>query len=121
MALAALSFLLTLSLPLFNTLIKMEQYSQNIYLYQDEIGIYQMQLQLARNNITAVDPQQIVYNSSESECTISLVNNNVISQPGYLCYLIDVDDIYFYKKFFIVYLEYTRKGMTYTCPIAYEY
>ena len=67
------------------------------------------------------NPSEIVYNTSESECTISLVNNNVISQPGYLCYLIDVDDIYFYKRFFIIYIEYTRKGNVYTCPIAYEY
>ena len=99
----------------------MDKYSQDIYLYQDEIGIYQMQIQLARNNIVSINPSEIVYNTSESECTISLVNNNVISQPGYLCYLIDVDDIYFYKRFFISYIEYTRKGNVYTCPIAYEY
>ena len=99
----------------------MDKYSQDIYLYQDEIGIYQMQIQLARNNIVSINPSEIVYNTSESECTISLVNNNVISQPGYLCYLIDVDDIYFYKRFFIIYIEYTRKGNVYTCPIAYEY
>ena len=99
----------------------MDKYSQDIYLYQDEIGIYQMQSQLARNNIISINPSEIVYNTSESECTIGLVNNNVISQPGYLCYLIDVDDIYFYKRFFIIYIEYTRKGNVYTCPIAYEY
>lgn len=92
---------------------------QDIYIYQDEIGLYQMQLTLAVNEIISVDSYEISYNTEKNECHISLVNFNVISQPGYICFLKDVDNVYFYQHFGIIYIDYERDGKFYTYPIAY--
>ena len=38
---------------------------QDIYIYQDEIGLYQMQLTLAVNEIISVDSYEISYNTEK--------------------------------------------------------
>lgn len=92
---------------------------QDIYTYQDEIGLYQLQITLATNDVISVDSYEITYNTENNVCHISLVNFNVISQPGFLCFLKDVDNVYFYQHFGIVYIDYERDGNFYTYPIAY--
>jgi len=117
LALFIVSFLITLTVPILKTTSKIMQ--QDIYTYQDEIGLYQMQIVLATNNITSVDSYEISYTTEKNECYISLVNYNVISQPGFVCFLIDVDNVYFYQHFGIIYIDYERDGKFYTYPIAY--
>lgn len=111
------SFLITLIGPIIKTTSKIMQ--QDIYTYQDEIGIYQMQIVLATNVITAVDNCEIGYRTEKNDCHISLVNFNVISQPGFVCFLTNVDNLFFYQHFGIIYIDYERDGMFYTYPIAY--
>lgn len=88
-------------------------------LYQDEIGIYQLQMQIALNKVLEINPDSIVYETYKNECEISLVNNNIISQPGWLCYICDVDDVSFYVSLGIIYMEYEREDKVYTYPIGY--
>lgn len=117
LALLIVSFLITLTVPILKTTSKIMQ--QDIYTYQDEIGLYQMQIVLATNNIISVDNYEINYTTEKNECHISLVNYNVISQPGFVCFLINVDNVYFYQHFGIIYIDYERDGKFYTYPIAY--
>jgi len=119
LALFVVSFLLTLTVPILKTTSSLMQ--QDIYTYQDEIGLYQMQLVLATNEIISVDSYEISYRTEKNDCHISLVNFNVISQPGFVCFLIDVDNVYFYQHFGIIYIDYERDGEFYTYPIAYAY
>jgi hypothetical protein len=117
LALFIVSFLAALTVPILKTTSQLMQ--EDIYIYQDEIGLYQMQIILAANEITSVDSYEITYNTEKNECHISLVNFNVISQPGFICFLKDVDNVYFYQHFGIIYIDYERDGKFYTDPIAY--
>jgi prepilin-type N-terminal cleavage/methylation domain-containing protein len=117
LALFIVSFLAALTVPILKTTSQLMQ--EDIYIYQDEIGLYQMQIILAANEITSVDSYEITYNTEKNECHISLVNFNVISQPGFICFLKDVDNVYFYQHFGIIYIDYERDGKFYTYPIAY--
>ncbi len=115
------SFLMLLCLPIYKNIAKLNEYKSDTYIYQDEIGIYQLQLQLARNEITEINPEEIYYLTAENECRIAVVNDNLISQPGYLCYLLDIDEVYFYQSFGIIYIEYYREGEYHVYPIGYEF
>jgi len=115
--LLVISFLLTVIYPVFTSLSQLMRHQK--YRYQDEIGIYQLQIRLACNQITEVNEDEILYYTSESESEIHLLNGNLISQPGWLCFLYDIDEAYFFVRKGIVYLEYERNGESYEYPIAY--
>lgn len=86
--------------------------------YQDEIGIYQLQLTLAVNDIISVSPHQIRYRTSENDCVLHIVNDKLISQPGTVDFIHDIDDCYFEVVDNVVYLYYTREKRE-CWPIAY--
>lgn len=117
-SLAIISTLLLIATPILKNLIKINELSKLDY--QDEVGIYQLQIELAKNQILEINNDEIIYKSIKGERKISLVNNNLISQPGYLCYLRNLDYISFYKSFDIYYLEFERNEQIYTYPIAYQ-
>ena len=111
-------FLASVAFPVFKTLeqlIRMQKYR-----YQDEIGIYQLQITLACNNILEVSRDEILYQSYEhDDCCLSVVNDNLISQPGWVCFLHEIDDVEFRYHNEIVYLEFLREGEYREYPIAY--
>ncbi len=117
LSLMVVSILLNLCIPILNNVKILNEKEQ--YLYQDEIGIYQLQIRLAINKIEEVNPDEIIYYTTNGESTLSLVNNNLVSQPGWLCYLHDIDYAYFYEGLSIIYLEYERGDEYYSYPIAY--
>ncbi|MBO4218163.1 MAG: hypothetical protein IKX74_01865 [Erysipelotrichaceae bacterium] len=111
-------FLASLSFPVFRTLEEMVKLQK--YRYQDEIGIYQLQITLACNSILEVSRDEILYESYEhDDCVISVVNDNLISQPGWVCFLHEIDDISFSVQDEIIYLEFSRDGEYREYPIAY--
>lgn len=116
-SLLIISFLLTVIYPVFSSLKQLIRRQR--FRYQDEIGIYQLQIRLACNQITEVNEDEIFYYTSESESEIHLLNDNLISQPGWLCFLYDIDEVFFFVRKGIVYLEYQRDGESYEYPIAY--
>jgi len=85
---------------------------------QDEIGIYQLQILLAKNEIIEVDDDEIQYKSYTSDCKISLVNNRLISQPGTLIFLLNIDEINFFEEDDLIYLRFVRDEKEFEYPIG---
>lgn len=115
--LSLLAVLTSITIPTIVLLNKLTLTQKN--LYQDEIGVYQLQIQLASNKILEILPDSIIYETAKNQCEISLVNNNIISQPGWLCYIYKVDDVSFYTSLGIIYMEYERQEKQYCYPIGY--
>lgn len=114
-------FILSLCLSLFSTYISYLDYLKvDDYNLQDEIGIYQLQITLAKNEIVSVENDEIVYKTYNNECLISLVNNRLISKPGTLIYLINIDEVSFEQEEEVIYLIYVRDEKEYRYPIALE-
>jgi len=116
-ALLVLSTLIVVISPMYQTLLQLKQ--QQNYDYQDQIGIYQLQILLARNNIVDYFSDEIIYQSATNECSVHLTNNRLISTPGFLCYLVDVEEVYFYQSKDILYITYYKNEKDYTYPLAY--
>lgn len=116
LALLIISLSLSLSVTSFR-LLKDVSIENKVNL-QDEIGIYQIQITLAKADITSISDDQICYSTIDNEYTLHLLNNRIISQPGTIIYLIDVDDVCFYESEYIYYIEYKRNEETYVYPIA---
>jgi len=90
------------------------------YNIQDEIGIYQLQITLATNKVLEINNDSIIYQGKENECTIEIVNDNLVSTPGWICFLYGIDDVEFKVEKEIVYIEYLKDGEYYEYPIAYK-
>ncbi len=107
---------LTIS-PLYRCLLSLQQYDS--YFYQDEIGIYQLQIALALGNDVRIEDDSLLYVTAENEMTVSLVNHKIIAQPGTLDFIHDVSDGWFEQQEGIIYVIYKRKGKTYRAPVGY--
>ncbi len=119
LALTLLAILSSAIRPVYRLIANANQKSQNFY--QDETGIYQLQLQLAKNTITAVTNEAIYYQTVDNECIIHIVNNKLLSQPGSLDFIHDVGEVSFYLEDNIVYVEYERVDQLFKWPIAFYY
>ena len=115
-ALVAVTLLAKLIYPTVRSLIELRRELKADY--QDEIGIYQLQITLAVNDITKVTPDSITYRSADSNCIIRILNGKLISQPGTVDYIHGIDDCYFEVIDDIVYLSFTRDRRE-CWPIAY--
>ena len=115
-ALVAVTLLANLIYPTVRSLIELRRDLKVDY--QDEIGIYQLQITLAVNDITKVTPDSITYRSADSNCIIRILNGKLISQPGTVDYIHGIDDCYFEVIDDIVYLSFTRNRRE-CWPIAY--
>lgn len=93
--------------------------SQEVYLVQDENGIYQLQIELATANIVSIDDDCIIYNTADNECQLSLVNRKLISQPGTLDFIHDISSVNFEVSDQVIYLYYYRGRKKYEYPIGY--
>ena len=117
-AMMMLSFLVRMCSPLLKTLQQLENYDS--YLYQDEIGIYQLQIELATGNITAVEDDCIYYQTIDNDCELSLVNRKLISQPGTLDFIHDISELNFeVDDQGIIILTFWRQGKEHVYPIGY--
>ena len=115
-ALMAVVIMANMTVPAIKSLIELRKALK--VNYQDEIGIYQLQLTLAVNDIKSVSRNQIRYRTSENDCVLHIVNNKLISQPGTVDFIHDIDDCCFEVVDNIVYLSYTRERKE-CWPIAY--
>ncbi len=118
LSLLALSSLLGIVAPMMVTLQKLFENEQ--YRYQDEIGIYQLQVLLAVNKVIEVDSDEIIYETSRRESRVEYVNNNLISTPGCVIYLYKIDDVSFKVIDDIIYMEYYRDNEWYEYAIGYK-
>lgn len=103
--------------PLYRCLNSLRQFDS--YFYQDEIGIYQLQIALALGNDVRIEDGILYYETIDNEMTVSLVNRKIIAQPGTVDYIHDVSDGWFEQKEGIIYVIFKRKQQTYRYPVAY--
>ena len=116
LALLAVMVMANMTVPAIKSLIMLR--STLKVNYQDEIGIYQLQLTLAVNDIQSVSHDRIRYRTSENDCVIHIVNDKLISQPGTVDFIHGIDSCYFEIVDNIVYLCFTRDRKE-CWPIAY--
>ena len=117
LALMILGVLTQLAAPLMQGLLKLQRSPVNYY--QDEIGVYQLQLELAVNDIMEVKPDCIVYRSPENVCTLHIVNGKLISQPGTYDFIHGIKHVEFEVDDEVIYMYYTRNGHEFRWPLGY--
>ena len=87
--------------------------------YQDELGIYHLQLELAVNDLIEVETDFLTYEKEGVEFEIHIVNGKLISQAGTLDFIHGIDDVWFEIYDDIVYLTYERGDVLFEWPLAY--
>ena len=117
LALFILSLITILTAPVINSLRGLLKETK-VY-YQDEIGVYQLQIELAVNDILSVDSDQIIYRKQGEEFRLHIVNGKLISQPGTVDFIHGINEIEFDLDDDIVYMTYEKEGMRFEWPIAY--
>lgn len=119
-----LSLLITMIIvnAMFPLLINIrEMMKRDRYFYQDEMGVYQLQIKLALNEITDIASDCIYYSTIESECRVHIVNGKLISQPGTVDYIHGIDEVVFTVEEGIIYMSYNRGSREYRWPIGVFY
>ena len=87
--------------------------------YQDEIGIYQLQVELAINDIVEVRDDSIVYAKQGEEFELHIINGKLISQAGTLDFIHAIDQVWVEVSNDIVYVIYERDEQRFEWPLAY--
>jgi len=87
--------------------------------YQDEIGVYQLQLELAVNDIVEVRDDTIVYEKLGEEFELHIINGKLISQAGTLDFIHDIEQVWFSVENDVVYMTYERDEKRFEWPIGY--
>ena len=87
--------------------------------YQDEIGVYQLQLELAVNDIVEVRDDTIVYEKLGEEFELHIINGKLISQAGTLDFIHDIEQVWFSLENDVVYMTYERDEKRFEWPIGY--
>lgn len=111
------ALIVSATVPILKVLKNMQEIDS--YNYQDDIGIYQLQIKLATSNIDEVGPDNILLHDQDNDYEISEVNGNLICTPGFLLYLHDIDSIDFQQQDDILVLSYCRNNQCSQWPVAY--
>ncbi len=117
LALGILSIITLLSSPLVRGIRNLLR-DDRVY-YQDEIGIYQLQLELAVNDIVSVEDDLLVYRKQGEDFYLHIVNGKLISQPGTVDFVHGIDEVEFAEADDIIYLRYRKDVIDFDWPIAY--
>ena len=80
---------------------------------EDEISLQQLRLYLANAEDIDIEDNCLLYNSLNEEKQLCLVNQKLISQPGTLVFISNIDSISFRMDSSTVYIKYCRKGVCY--------
>ena len=119
LAMAILAVIAMVTYPLVNTMNRIRK--STVTYYQDETGVYQIQLLLAVNKIDEVSGDCISFHTRESECVLHIVNGKLISQPGTVDYIHGIDEVHFWQEGEIIYMEYERNAVSFIWPIGYRF
>ena len=92
----------------------------SLKLVEDDFALNQLRTYLIGVGIISVDEVSIEYQKEGKLRTISLLNQKVISQPGTLVFLSNIDEVHFLERNGIVYLNYCRNAKCYERWIAIE-
>ena len=117
LALTVLVFLSGITVPLISTLVKVRKSSE--VFYQDEIGLYQLQLELALHDIEEVNYESIVYHKNGDTFILHIVNDKLLSQPGSEDFIHGISEAFFEVEDTVIYLSFSRQGKQLRFPIGY--
>lgn len=85
----------------------------DIQTVQDEVAIAQLQRILLLSDDYAVSENEITFVNQNRQMYASLVNHNLIIQPGTQMFLIDVDSVSFIEENGLIKCRYARKNKEY--------
>ena len=107
--LVAITTIVVLITPIILTLSSLHFIKYNsLKLVEDDFALNQLRTYLIGVSILNIDESSIEYQKDGKVRAISLLNQKVISQPGTLVFLSDVNEIHFIERNGIVYLKYCR-------------
>ena len=112
-----LSIIAVLLTPLCHSLNQLARQKEKYY--QDEVSVYQLQIELAVNDIKSVAPTYIRYRTVSNDCILHIVNEKLISQPGTLDFIHGISKVKFYLEENIIYVSYKRNNQQFNWPIGY--
>ena len=118
LALTVLIFLSTITVPLVSSLHRLRKSSE--VFYQDEIGLYQLQLELALHDIEEVNYDSIVYHKNGDTFILHIVNDKLLSQPGSEDFIHGISDAVFELEDTVIYILFQRHNQQYRFPIGYH-
>jgi len=117
LALSIIFALCRITVPLINTLLKIRK--ATAVHYQDEIGIYQIQLELALYDVQEVNYDSIVYHKNNDTFIMHVVNDKLLSQPGSEDFIHGISEAVFEVEDMIIYLSFQRDDHWCIYPVGY--
>lgn len=112
-----LAMISTVMMPAITSLAQLRKSVMSYY--QDEIGVYQLQIALATGDIDKVNRNSISYHTSNNDCVLHVVNGKLISQPGTIDFIHGIEEADFEVWDDVVYLNYERGEKKFSWPLAY--
>lgn len=119
LALSVICFLSSLTVPILKTLSALKRRSETFY--QDEIGIYQLQLELAVHDVLEVNYDSILYHKNQDTFILHIVNDKLLSQPGSEDFIHGISEAVFEVEDMIIWFSFQREQQWHRYPIGYFY
>ena len=119
LALSVICFLSSLTVPILKTLSALKRRSETFY--QDEMGIYQLQLELAVHDVLEVNYDSILYHKNQDTFILHIVNDKLLSQPGSENFIHGISEAVFEVEDRIIWFSFQRQEQWHRYPIGFFY
>ena len=119
LALSVICFLSGITVPILKTLSSVSTRTSTFY--QDEMGIYQLQLELALHDVLEVNYDSILYRKNNDTFILHIVNDKLLSQPGSEDFIHGISEAVFEVEDMIIWFSFQREHQWHRYPIGYFY
>ena len=119
LALSVICFLSGITVPILKTLSSVSTRTRTFY--QDEMGIYQLQLELALHEVLEVNYDSILYRKNNDTFILHIVNDKLLSQPGSEDFIHGISEAVFEVEDMIIWFSFQREQQWHRYPIGYFY
>ena len=119
LALSVICFLSGITVPILNALSHIKTRTETFY--QDEMGIYQLQLELALHDVLEVNYDSILYRKNNDTFILHIVNDKLLSQPGSEDFIHGISEAVFEVEDRIIWFSFQRRDQWHRYPIGYFY
>ncbi len=119
LALSVICFLSGITVPILKTLSSVRTRTRTFY--QDEMGIYQLQLELALHDVLEVNYDSILYRKNQDTFILHIVNDKLLSQPGSEDFIHGISEAVFEVEDMIIWFSFQREQQWHRYPIGYFY
>ena len=119
LALSVICFLSGITVPILKTLSSVSTRTSTFY--QDEMGIYQLQLELALHDVLEVNYDSILYRKNNDTFILHIVNDKLLSQPGSEDFIHGISEAVFEVEDMIIWFSFQREQQWHRYPIGYFY